>query len=511
MYFSQSFAFNFKGMKTIKKTSFFTILIFSIFLMANCKKDATNNQTVTPNTPGPVKDASVPNKFIWNSMHDYYLWTEQVPNLAATKYSNNDTLNAFLNKYTDPEKLFYDLLYQYQTIDKWSFIVSDITTINDWISGTSKTAGYNFMLARIGSTNNLFGFVRYVLKGSPADLAGIRRGDIFIKVNDQQLTISNYQSLINIESTYSLSFATIINNTITPSGRTVNLTPITLQENPILMDTVLTVSGAKVGYLVYNGFNSDFDLQLNDVFKYFKDQGISNLILDLRYNGGGSVQTAIYLASMIYGTYTTKDFIKNQYNTALQQYVVSTFGASYLNDNFTDKISATSTTAETPITTLNLPKLYVIATDNSASASELLINGLKPYLTVVQVGTNTYGKYVASATIQDEDATGKVNPNDPWALQPIIVKILNSLGVSDFVNGLAPDITAEEDIANLLPFGDPNETLLQAALNNIQGLPQKGLPLKSATIGLKKVADSQSFKPYSKDMYIKRRFAAPSN
>jgi carboxyl-terminal processing protease len=496
----------------MKRTNFLSLISFFLLtgiLFNSCKKDTTLNQNTTP--PITIKEASVPNKFIWNNMHDYYLWTDQVTNLSASKYSNKDTLNAFLNKYTDPSKLFYDLLYQYQTIDKWSFVVSDITTINDWIAGISKTAGYDFMLAQIGSTNNLFGFVRYVLKGSPADLAGIKRGDIFIKLNDTQLTIANYQTLINTQTTYSLSFATITNNIIAPNGRTVTLTPITLQENPILMDTVLTVNSAKVGYLVYNGFNSDFDLQLNDVFKYFKDQGVSSLILDLRYNGGRSVQTAIYLASMIYGTYTTKDFLKSQYNSVLQAYLISAYGASYLNDNFTDNISATSTTAQTPINTLNLPKLYVITSNNTASASESLINGLKPYITVKLVGTNTDGKYVASITLQDEDTTGKVNPNDPWALQPIVVKILNSLGVSDFVNGLTPDITAEEDIANLLPFGDPNETLLLAVLNDIQGLPQKGLPLKSAVIGLKKFADSKTFKPFSKDMYIKRKFKVPLN
>lgn len=497
-------------MKSVQRLFFIANFLLIIFLLTNCKKDTINNQTTNPANPGAIKEASVPNKFVWNGLHDYYLWIDQVPNLSAAKFSNNDTLNAFLNQYTDPEKLFYDLLYQYQTIDKWSFIVSDISTINNWISGISKTAGYDFMLAQKGSTNNLFGFVRYVLKNSPADQAGIKRGDIFIKVNDQQLTISNYQTLLNTETTYSLSFATISGNTITPNGRTITLTPVTLQENPILMDTVLNVSGAKVGYLVYNSFNPDFDLQLNDVFKYFKEQGISDLILDLRYNGGGSIQTAIYLASMIYGTYTTKDFIKSQYNSALQSYLINTYGLSYLSDNFTDKIAATSSTVEIPISTLNLPKLYVIATDNTASASELLINGLKPYITVTQVGTNTYGKYVGSITVQDWDTQGNVNPNDPWAMQPIVVKILNSSDVSDYINGLTPDITTEEDIANLLPFGDPNEPLLQAVLNNIQGLPQKRLPLKSALIGLKKVTDSQAFKPLSKDMYIKRRFVFPS-
>ncbi len=492
-------------MKKFSRLSFPFCFLLIIFIITQCKKSTINDQNNNPNNPGPIPEATVANKFVWNGLHDYYLWVDQVPNLSDSKYSNNDTLNAFLNQYTDPEKLFYALLYQYQTIDKWSFIVNNISIIDNWIAGISKTAGYDFMLAQIGSTNNLFGFVRYVLKGSPADQAGMKRGDLFTQVNGQQLTISNYQSLINLETPYTLSFATITSNTITDNGKTVSLTPITLQENPILMDTVMTVGGAKVGYLVYNGFNSDFDIQLNDVFQYFKQQGISDLILDLRYNGGGSIQTAIYLASMIYGTYTTKDFITSQYNTALQAYLVNTYGASYLQDNFADNIAATSTTAETPINTLNLPKLYVIATDNTASASELLINGLKPYITVIQVGTNTLGKYVGSITVQDWDSLGNVNPNDPWAMQPIVVKVLNSAGVSDFVNGLAPTIQVEEDFAHLIAFGDPNEPMLQAVLNSIQGLPQKHLPLKSALLGLKKVADSQSFKPFSRDMYMSKK------
>jgi len=496
----------------MKKLSFTSLVIFLLLiniLLTNCRKDSSLSPAAK--TPIVIKEASVPNKFVWNSLHDYYYWIDLVPNLSAAKFSNKDTLNAFLNQYTDPSKLFYDLLYKYKTIDKWSFIVNDSTTIKDWIAGISKSTGYDYDLFQVGSTNNIFGVVKYVLKGSPADLAGIRRGDFFIKINDQQLTIANYQSLLNSSTSLKFSFATIANNVISANGRTVTVIPITLQENPILMDTVLVVGGAKVGYLVYNGFNSDFDLQLNDVFKFFKDQGISNLILDLRYDGGGSIQTAIYLASMIYGTYTAKDFIKSQYNTALQAYVVQTYGAASLLDNFTDNIAATTTTPKTPINTLNMTKLWVITTDNTASASELTINGLKPYITVRQVGTTTVGKYVGSITLQDVDAQGKVNPQDPWSMQPIVVKISNSLGVSDYVNGIAPDITTTEDVANLLPFGNPNETLLQAVLNDMQGLPQKGLTLKSAEMGLKKVADSKTFKAYSKEMYFKRKFVAPLN
>ena len=90
-------------------------------------------------------------------------------------------------------------------------------------------------------------------------------------------------------------------------------------------------------------------------------------------------------------------------------------------------------------------------------------------------------------------------------MQPIVLRIANKNNVSDFVDGLAPDYTAEEDIANLLPFGDPNETLLRVALNEIQGLPLAGKKsLKSEQLGLKKVFDSQDMKPFSKEMYINK-------
>ncbi|HEX7411404.1 MAG TPA: hypothetical protein VF298_04610, partial [Bacteroidales bacterium] len=184
--------------------------------------------------------------------------------------------------------------------------------------------------------------------------------------------------------------------------------------------------------------------------------------------------------------------------------IVSTEGASSLIENFTDKIEKTTTTAETPINTLNLSKLYVLTSDNTASASETLINGLLPHMEIFNVGINTAGKYVASVTIKDWDANGNVNPNDKWAMQPIVVKIANSNGVSDFVDGLIPDFVAEEDIANLMPFGNENETLLKAVLNNIKGLPQTRSTLKSKELGLNKVFDSQDLKPFSKQMYINK-------
>jgi C-terminal processing protease CtpA/Prc len=479
------------------------ILIAGITVFSGCKKEET--------IPVVIPQADVVNTFIWNGLHDYYLWNDQVAGLTNSSYTKTDSLNAFLNKFTDPQKLFANLLYKYNEIDKWSFLVADSKTIDDWISGTSKTMGYDFQLVRIDDAGNLLGYVRYIYKNSPAEKAGVKRGDLFLKVNDQQLTLSNYETLLLKTDNYKLGFATITNGSIASNNRSVTMTSVEMQENPINMDTVLVYSNQKIGYLVYNGFISDYDFQLNDVMKKFKDANIDQMVLDLRYNGGGSVQSSIYLASMLYGTDTTKVFAKSQYNTELQKYLQTKYGSSYLNDNFAYALASTTTNASTPINSLHLQKIYIIVSDNTASASELLINGLKPYMDVKVVGINTVGKYVGSMTVRDWDANGRVSTKHTYAMQPIVVKYANSAGVSDFVNGLTPNIVAREfsdngittdELTGILPFGDPKEKLLSAVLADITGIPVAAQTVKSAHIGFKKVGNIHDFKPFANEMYV---------
>lgn len=469
------------------------LLLIAGIWVSGCRKEEV---------PVIIPEASEVNKFVFTGLRDYYLWNEMNANMTSTNYEKKDSLNVFLNKFTDPQELFTSLLYKYKEIDKWSFLVDDSKTIDDWIAGISETMGYDFMLGRIGTSDDVFGFVRYVFKGSPAEKAGVKRGDIFLKINDQQLTVSNYQTLLFTNKTYTMGYATIANQTITPSSKAITMTAIEMQENPIQKDTVFTYNNQKVGYLVYNGFNAEFDIQLNDVIKKFKDAGIDQLVLDLRYNGGGSVQSSVYLASMIYGTDATKVFARSRYNSGLQAYYTEQYGANSLNDYFVTTIEKTDKHPATQINTLNLQKIYIIVSDNTASASELLINGLSPHMNVKVVGINTEGKYTGSATIKDWDENGNVNPNHKWAMQPIIVKYANSAGVSDYVDGLTPNIVAEEDIANLLPFGDPNETLLSVVLSDMKGIAITGMTLKSAKMGLTKFVDSQDFKPFAKEMYM---------
>ncbi len=482
-------------MKRLNPVNTILFVLFSALLFNGCNEENVSLPVVVP-------EATEVNKFIYKGLHDYYLWNNQVTALSNVKYEKADSLNAFLNNYTDPQKLFASLLYRYEEVDKWSFLVDDSKTIDDWISGISKTMGYDFMLGKIGNSNDVFGFVRYVFSGSPAEKAGLKRGDVFLTINDQQLSVSNYQKLLLGTETYKMGFATIEPQGIKPSLKTLLMTAIEMQENPINKDTIFTIDNQKIGYLVYNGFNADFDIQLNDVIKEFKDAAVDQMVLDLRYNGGGSVLSSIYLASMIYSTDNTKVFARSMYNSGLEEYFKQQGGITALDDYFAKSIDATDKTPTTPINTLNLKKIYIIVSDNTASASELLINGLRPYMQVIVVGINTVGKYTGSFTVKDWDENGKVNPNHKYAMQPIVVKYANVDGVTDFVDGLSPTFKAEEDIANLLPFGDPNETLLKVVLDDIKGAPVTGMVLKSAKIGLKKVADSHDFKPFANEMYI---------
>ena len=473
-------------------------------------KPANNTSTQTQIT-AIIPQAIEVNFFVWDALSQVYLWNDLVPNLTATKFATADSLNLFLNTYSDPQLLFTDLLYKYETIDKWSFLVENSQTIDDWISGTSKTMGYDFMLVRMDDAGNLLGYVRYVFKDSPAEKAGIKRGDLFLTVNDLQLTTSNYKTLLFNTDVYKLGFASITNNDIVRNDKTANMSAVEMQENPINKDTVFVFNNQVIGYLVYNAFNPDYDIQLNEVIKKFKDANVDQMVVDLRYNGGGSVQSSIYLASMLYGTDETKLFTRSQYNAILQSYITQQEGADYFNDHFASTIKATATTPATLINTLNLQKVYFIVSDNTASASELLINGLKPYMNVKVVGINTYGKYVASFTIKDLDNNG--NAISTYAMQPIVAKYANSLGVTDFVNGLTPDITASEisaggmtmaDLKGILPFGDPNEKLLSYVLADISGKPLTAQVFKSAQIKLPEVANSHEFKPFVNDMYINR-------
>jgi C-terminal processing protease CtpA/Prc len=436
--------------------------------------------------------------FIWKGLNQYYLWQTDVANLADNRFANQAALDAFLTNYKVPQNLF-DALRVSPTIDRFSWMVDDYVTLEQSLQGITKNNGVEFGLSyKPNSTTEVFGYVRYIIPGSDASTKDIRRGEIFTAVNGTPLTTTNYQSLLfGTNDNYTLNMADYNGTTFSSNGKTVQLTKTTLSENPILIKNVITVGTKKIGYLMYNGFYADFDSQLNAAFGDFKTQGITDLVLDLRYNSGGSVRTATYLASMITGQFTGKVFAKQQWNTKINSYF-ETNDPNGLRNFFTDKIGST------PINSVNMSKVYILTTKSSASASELVINGLKPHINVVQIGDVTTGKNVGSVTLYDSpdfSATNR-NPKHKYAMQPIVLKIVNSDGFGDYFNGLTPTHELKETISTFGVLGDVNEPLLKLAIAKITGTGK--MTTQSTGTQFNFFRDSKSMNPFGNQMYLEK-------
>jgi C-terminal processing protease CtpA/Prc len=310
--------------------------------------------------------------------------------------------------------------------------------------------------------------------------------------------VNNYRTLLG-SSNYTIDLATYNDNGtpeteddfIEPTNQSINLTKSPYTENPIFIKQVLQVANQNVGYLMYNGFTRDFDSQLNDAFNYFQSQNIQNLVLDLRYNSGGSVNTAILLSSMITGQFTGQTFATQQWNSEIQ----AQLNPSDLIYKFTDNDEGT------PLNSLSLLKVYILTTKSTASASELVINCLNPYINVVQIGNTTTGKYQASITLYDSPdfSRNDVNPIHTYAMQPLVLKTLNVVGNTDYIDGLTPTFPAKENYGNLGILGNPDETLLAIALQHIIDNGRISLQPYSS---LELVGDSKDFTLTKNRMYI---------
>lgn len=410
----------------------------------------------------PIPAALEINDFVWKGLNLYYYWQADSPDLVDTRFSTQSQLNSFLDDYSAPEDLFEHLIVD-RSIDRFSVIFDDYDVLQGVLQGTSKNNGVDFGLVyKQGSQTDIFGWVRYVLPNSDASSKPIERGDIFYAVNGTPLTINNYQQLLSAEN-YTLNLADFDGGAITPNGQSVSLSKTEYSENPVYYTNVYTYGDKKIGYLVYNGFFSGFDLQLNQAFSTFSAEGITHLIVDLRYNSGGSVNTATYLASMITGQFNGQVFAKQEWNQKVEDFFDQNDPEQLIN-RFTTLLGN-----GTPINSLNLNKVYMITSKSSASASELLINGLTPYINVVQVGDVTTGKNVGSITLYDSPTYGSQNknPNHKYAMQPIVLKIINKNGFGEYQDGLQPSTLLKENYGNLGILGDVNEPLLSTTIGII--------------------------------------------
>lgn len=463
----------------------FALAILTI-IFTGCEKD-----------PDPVENNNYKgiNEWILGNMQVYYLWNNQIPR------STDKTLF--------PKDYFESLLY---SGDKYSWIQENYIELMKYLSGVATEAGYDFNLFTTNTNNaDVYGYITYIKKGSPAETAGLKRGDFFGSINNTQMDTINYRTLLQQTSKqHTIGKVAFTGGTIVKQGN-VSLSVVEYEENPILLDAIYQIENKKVGYFVYNFFARDggdgsivYEKELNALFGKFKTEKIDELIIDLRYNSGGAVNTATALASMI-SNRTTKDvFVLEQFNSLLSTEYPKEYGKDYDKTFFIDflkrynKEEVVETVAVNKLEGLN--RLYLIVTGRSASASELVINGLKPYMDVVLVGEQTEGKNLGSYTIYEID-TEKQKTNS-WGLQPIVLKLANAEGFSDYSAGFAPDVEADEfNDFNLMPLGDVDEPMLKAALDHMFGRVRT-VKRKSVIKKMKPVGSSADRIPGRKDMYI---------
>ncbi len=461
----------------MKRKIFIPILAISL-LFVSCFEDMDDN----------FKEASTLDiqNFIYRGLNYFYLYKADKPELANDAFADQSELDDFLNNYDSPETLF-DYLKSSQ--DRFSSLYSDFTVIEDALSGISLSNGMEFGLVYYpDGSNNVFGYVRYVLPNTDAESQGLKRGDLFTSIDGQQITESNYNNLLAPNS-YTIGLATYNGTAFTPTGQNLLLNKTQYNENPVYKVQTLNINGEKIGYLAYNGFIQNYDSQLNDAFAQFKAEGVSDLVVDLRYNGGGAVETATDLASMITGQFNGQIFYKEFWNEDRQT------------ANAEDGLFDSSISNGSSINSLNLSNVYILTTRRTASASELVINGLNPYINTIQVGDTTTGKFQASFLLYDAPAPQfsreQANPTHKYVMLPLVFKTSNVAGKTDFVDGLFPQIYLKENYFNLGQLGDENEPLLAAALSEIAGRP---MPLSKDFKVLKELSDSKANSPINGKM-----------
>lgn len=416
------------------------LLVLISLLTIQCEDD---------NLSAEEKERKVVRQFSWNLMSTNYLWSAEMPD---KDYKKDE----------DPKTFFKSLLHEK---DKWSLITDDAESLKKSISGIHKSFGYELVFIK-DQNSRVYGVITFVYSNSPASAKNLKRGDVIMKVNGEEIKESNFRELFYGDN-INISLGTLQNNTIYDLNKSVSLSSIELNIDPFHAKKIIEQSGKKIGYLHFTSFLNSYTEKLPEIMSYYN--GVDEFILDLRYNGGGSVFHAMHFASY----FAPKDeqgkvFLKQIYNEKLDEHYKKTEGENY-NIGYLPKNE----------NSFDLNRIFILTTKNSASASELIINCLKPSMAVIQVGDTTHGKYAASVTIEPKDYG--YSGIDNWALQPIISRVANKLDNTDFYNGFAPQPNNKiEDGADdyNYPLGDIRESYLAHTLGLIN--PAVSSTLKSA-------------------------------
>ncbi len=444
------------------KSLFYTVLTTALLLnLCSCSKNdetdisSGNGNRSQRNSQQNQTDYTV-FEFVHSISYYYYLWNSNIPSQSSSSY---------YSQFEDPEEMFETFI---DSRDRYSFVMNNYSEVYSELDNDYSTDGINYSLY-YGDSNKstVIATVNYVYDDSPAQSAGIKRGDVITAIDGTTLTPSNYQELL-AKTSYTLTYKKIVTDDegeISYSSDTYTSSLITKKQmtiNPILQNKLITRNGKRIGYLLYDSFTMSAT-EIVDACEKLQSWQIDELVLDLRLNSGGYVSTLDTLASLIVPEGNAgKVFIQSVYNSYLTQYY-----KKYQNEMDQDPFYTYFTEQNA---NLNLKRLYVLTSNTTASASEELISGLKPYMDVILIGETTTGKYTSCYLINDDEDEGSDSngiPYSEWAVYLVVGSCTDSNGNMDFENGWTPDYEIEDTYCYEL--GDEEEPLLAQALTLIDG------------------------------------------
>ncbi|MBF0146870.1 MAG: PDZ domain-containing protein [Magnetococcales bacterium] len=388
-------------------------------------KDTTSSDSPTSSSTSSTASTSSTwsiaekNDFVLSRMREWYLWYDQIPS----------NLNS--NNYSSPEAVLEAARYKVK--DQWSYIAS-----LQEITAQLSTGEFTGIGIRTYLDDSIKLWVRQVFPSSPASTAGILRGDRILGINGR--TVEQIQADNAWDQAFGAdSPGVTITLNLLRSGATkldIKVTKATFFVNPVYTSKVIQQGSTKIAYLAFDAFTNAAYPSMLDAFNDFKTSGVTEMVLDLRYNSGGLVDIAAYLSSLMRDASDKDTFAILSYNNR------------HTSSNQTLNYTRMSSD-------LNLSRIFVITTSATCSASEMVIQGLKPFITVVTVGSTTCGKPVGMDLV----------PFDDLVLAAITFRITNVNGETDYFDGLSPSCAATDDLSHDL--GDTNESSLAAALSFI--------------------------------------------
>lgn len=384
--------------------------------------------------------------WIEDTMRVWYYWNEEMPGEDDSRYMQN--------YFAEPETFFKYLLSKN---DKFSYIDSLKTgATTRSISNVSYSYGIevgSVTLSMEGQKDTLVAAALYVVPDSPAAEAGLDRGALISSVGGVPITKSNL-SLLNSGPATTIGLLQIKGSEFVSGGEVQMAAARDVDDNPVHYANVYAdEAGHRIGYLVYNHFSmghtngTEYDDALREVFADFKAKNVNELILDLRYNNGGYQSCAELLSTMIApATAIGQVMGYTRYNNVI--------GSQPREMRFDADVIGSGAN-------LDLKRLYVLTGSYTASASELVINCLNPYMEVVLIGTKTIGKNVGSLTFTNHELQIEMHP--------IVCKVFNSEDKSDYESGFTPNYQLSDlsSYDTFLPFGNIKENMLSKALEVI--------------------------------------------